>query len=201
MQPDKADLDSDNPDTENGEMDHPDHANEVDQAFGDGAENAQLESAAPSDTAEQRALVAEKEALVARAELENYRKRVQRDTEMQLKYANLPLVKDLLDVWDNLQRAMDAADADDPATKALREGVGMVSQQMTDVLGRYGCKRVSALGEEFDPNIHEAISQMASDEYASGTVMNEVAVGYLLHDRVVRPSHVIVSTGAASDEA
>lgn len=185
--PEQADLESAGDDVL-------DHGAGVDQALEDGFD-AKPE-AAPQKTDSQRVIDAEQEALRARAEMENFRKRMQRDSEQQLKYANMPLVRDLLDVWDNLQRALDAANADDDATKSLREGVGMVSQQMTDALAKYGCKRIEALGKEFDPNVHEAISQMPSEEYEKGVVMNEVAVGYLLHDRVVRPSHVIVSTGS-----
>lgn len=187
-------LDSQDYSAPDGEMEH---AADFDQAF-DGEMDVAEPAAAPKSDS-QRVLDAEKEVLQARAEMENFRKRMQRDSEMQLKYANMPLVRDLLDVSDNLQRALDAANPDDEATKGLRDGVEMVRRQMTDTLAKYGCKPIEALGVEFDPNVHEAISQMPSEEYASGTVMNEVAVGYVLHDRVVRPSHVIVSTGRPSD--
>ena len=177
-----------------------DNAADTDQFFADRSGQGERASNAGERSPDERVAEAEKEALRARAEMENFRKRMQRDLEQQIKYANLPLVRDLLEVWDNLQRAMGAAEGENPSTKALREGVAMVSQQMTDVLSRYGCRRIDALGETFDPNVHEAISQMSSDEYESGKVMNEVAVGYLLHDRVVRPSQVIVSTGPANQK-
>lgn len=166
----------------------------VDEALEGVLEESKEEPATPKSDS-QRVQEAEKEALLARAEMENFRKRMQRESEQTLKYANMNLVRDLLEVGDNLQRAIEAG-ADDEATKGLRDGVAMVSQQMKDVLGRYGCKPIPALGEEFDPNVHEAISQLPSEEYASGMVMNEVAVGYMLHDRVVRPSNVVVSSGA-----
>ncbi|MEC8555080.1 MAG: nucleotide exchange factor GrpE [Planctomycetota bacterium] len=165
----------------------------VDEALEGVLEESQEEPTPPKSDS-QRVQEAEKEVLLARAEMENFRKRMQRESEQTLKYANMNLVRDLLEVGDNLQRAIEAG-ADDEATKGLRDGVAMVSQQMTDVLGRYGCKPIPALGEEFDPNVHEAISQLPSEEYASGMVMNEVAVGYMLHDRVVRPSNVVVSSG------
>lgn len=149
-------------------------------------------------TAEQRAAEAEREVLRARADLENFRKRMQRDAEQQLKYANLPLVRDLIDVVDNLNRAMDAARQDAANATALRDGVGMVLSQMATILGKYGCKQIESVGREFDPNVHEAIAQMPSPEHPPGTVAQEVASGYLLHDRVVRPSSVIVSTGPQS---
>lgn len=143
---------------------------------------------------------AERRVLLAQAELDNFRKRTKKDTEQQLKYANLPLVRDLLDVIDNLQRATSAATSDtnhqaSASNQALVEGVRMVLQQFQTALAKYGCQPIQALGCPFDPNFHEAIAQMPSNEYQAGTIAQEVAVGYLLHDRVVRPSSVIVSAG------
>ena len=142
--------------------------------------------------------VAEAEVLRSRAEMENYRKRMQRDADQQLKFANVPIVRDLLDVIDNLNRALEAARGDETNTKALLDGVQMVSQQFTDVLAKHGCKSIEAVGIEFDPHIHQAIAQMPSPDQPAGKVAMEVAVGYRLHDRVIRPAQVIVSTGSAS---
>ncbi len=144
----------------------------------------------------QKLMAAEQEILRGRAELENFRKRMQRDTEQQLKFANVPLVRDLLDVIDNLNRAVDAARAGESNTKALIDGVHMVSQQFSQVLSKHGCKPIEALGAEFDPNFHAAVTQMPSLEFAAGKVAQEVAVGFVLHDRVIRPAQVIVSTGS-----
>lgn len=167
----------------------------VDQAL---AENAE------EKTVEQRLAEAERNVLMAQAEMENFRKRMQRESDQLLKYANLPLVRDLLDIIDNLNRASDSAKSEaaksdaskSETSQALLAGVAMVTQQFTTVLAKYGCKPIESTGKQFDPNIHQAISQMPSAEHAAGTVANEVAVGYMLHDRVVRPSCVIVSTGA-----
>lgn len=149
---------------------------------------------------EKRLADAERQMLLAQAELENFRQRMKRDTDQQLKYSNLPLVRDLLDVIDNLNRATESAGQaqaeHDPARgQALLDGVRMVVRQFESVLNKYGCKPIQAVGQPFDPNFHEAISQMPSPVHAAGTVAHEVAVGYTLHDRVVRPSSVIVSTG------
>ena len=142
--------------------------------------------------------IAEAEVLRSRAEMENYRKRMQRDADQQLKFANVPIVRDLLDVIDNLNRAIDAARGDETNTKALIDGVQMVSQQFTDALAKHGCKPIEAVGADFDPNIHQAIAQVPSPEFQAGKVAMEVAVGFRLHDRVIRPAQVIVSTGSAS---
>ncbi|GAB5404220.1 MAG: nucleotide exchange factor GrpE [Aureliella sp.] len=139
---------------------------------------------------------AQQEVLRVRAEMENFRKRQQRESDAALKYANMNLVRDLLEAVDNLKRATDAAQDDNASAAALRDGVVMVGQQIEGVLEKYGCKAIDALGCEFDPNVHEAIGQMPSEEHAAGIVAQEVAVGYRLHDRVVRPSSVLVSTGA-----
>lgn len=169
----------------------------VDEALQQELDSSRQETqAAAPPSAEQRAQAAEREVLRARADLENYRKRMQRDSEQQLKYANVPLIRDLVEVVDNLNRAMEAASQDAANASVLRDGVGMVLNQLATVLGKYGCKQIESVGHEFDPNVHEAIAQLPSEEHAVGIVSQEVAAGYLLHDRVVRPSSVIVSSGA-----
>ncbi len=145
--------------------------------------------------------IAEAEVLRGRAEMENFRKRMQRDSDQQLKFANVPIVRDLLDVIDNLNRALESARGDESNAKALIEGVQMVSQQFTDVLAKHGCKAIDAVGTDFDPNIHQAIAQMPSPQFAAGKVAQQLALGFMLHDRVIRPAQVIVSTGAANEPA
>ena len=135
--------------------------------------------------------------LKAQAELENFRKRLLRDTEQQLKYALLPLVRDLVEVVDNLNRASDAATSGG-STDGLVAGVKLVQHQFHSVLAKYSCKPIESVGQPFDPNFHQAIAQQPSDQYAAGLIMMETSVGYVMHDRVVRPSMVIVSTGPAA---
>ena len=134
--------------------------------------------------------------LKAQAELENFRKRLARDFESQLKYASLPLLRDLLDVIDNLNRALGVTDAS-PSVQALLDGVKMVQGQLETVMLKYHCKPIPAVGAPFDPNFHQAVTQAPSDTIPAGNVVQEVSVGYTMHDRVIRPSMVIVSTGSA----
>lgn len=141
---------------------------------------------------------AEDRALRAQAELENYRKRAQREMLEERKYAALDLIRDLLPVVDNLDRAI-AASAQSQNAAGLLEGVKLVAHQMEQVLTRHHCTRIATTGTGFDPNLHQAIAQEASAEHASGIVTREVQVGYSLHDRVVRPAQVFVSTGAAGE--
>lgn len=132
--------------------------------------------------------------LRSQAELENFRKRSRREMEDHAKYASLPLLNDLLAVFDNLDRAIESAEGGGESG-ALVEGVQMVSQQLQQVLERYQCKRIEAIGQPFDPNLHEAVQMEPSSEYAANIVSRELQVGYVLHDRVIRPSQVFVSTG------
>ncbi len=143
---------------------------------------------------------AEKRVLMAEAEKDNFRKRVKQDYEIQLRYANLSMMQDLLPVRDNLERALSAA-ADSGESAGLREGVAMVAKLLADTLAKYHCVPIAALGEVFDPNYHEAIQQTPSQQYPAGSVALEVTTGYRLHERVVRPSQVIVSTGPAPEES
>lgn len=136
---------------------------------------------------------AEGRALRAQAELENFRRRIRREMDEERKFANQPLITELLPAIDNLNRAVSAA-TENPEAGGLLEGVTMVAQQLLDTLEKFHCKKVEAVGQVFDPNLHEAIQQMPS-EYESGKVCLVVQDGYVLHDRVVRPSQAIISTG------
>jgi molecular chaperone GrpE len=136
--------------------------------------------------------------LRARAEFDNYRKRVARDAERTRKLAAENILKDLLPVADNFERALDHA-AGDPAS--LMEGVAMVYKQFADVLARHGLEPIPAVGEIFDPNVHEALSRMPSDEHAEDQVAQEYQKGYRLGDMVLRPAKVVISSGAPDGEA
>ena len=136
-------------------------------------------------------------ALRAHAELENYRKRARRELEDERRYANLPLLRDLLPVVDNIQRAIAAAEKSSEQGLLL-DGIKMVAQTLENALARHHCQRIDALSKPFDPAFHEAISQTPSAEHAVHTVLMVVQDGYTLHDRVVRPAQVIVSTVPAA---
>ncbi|HVW00293.1 MAG TPA: nucleotide exchange factor GrpE [Planctomycetaceae bacterium] len=130
------------------------------------------------------------------ADFENYRKRAQKEAETEQQYRVLPIARDLLPVLDNLQRALQAAKGSRDIDQLL-QGVGMVAQQFEDILGRHQIKPIEAVGQPFDPNLHEAIQQAPSAEHPAMTVLHDVERGYRLHDRVVRPTKVIVSTKPA----
>lgn len=139
---------------------------------------------------------ADKRELLNAADMENFRKRTRQNTQEQLRYASLPVMNDVLEAADNLQRAVDAADADTDSG-GLLEGVKMVAQQISSILEKHGCQKIETIGQPFDPNCHEAVQMQASDEFPANTVMLEVRTGFKLHDRVIRTAQVFVSTGPA----
>lgn len=127
-----------------------------------------------------------------RAELENFKRRMQREKSEALRFASEGLVRDLLPVLDNLERAIAHAESGGNG-QPLVEGVRMVLKSATDVLERYGVTRVDAVGEAFDPARHEAIAQVPDPEREPNQVVEQLLPGYALHDRLLRPAQVTVS--------
>ncbi len=137
--------------------------------------------------------------LRAHAEMDNLRKRTERDKEDTAKYAISKFAREVLAVGDNLQRATaavppGAADAD-PALKALVDGVSMTEREFVNVLERNGVKRIDPEGQPFNPHQHQAMIEVEQPEVAAGTVVQVYAPGYILEDRVLRPAMVVVAKG------
>jgi len=128
------------------------------------------------------------------AEFDNYKKRTAREFEDIIKRANVRLLRELVDIVDNFERAM-SADAEDHSHKAYRQGVELIYNQLSALLTKEGITPIEAVGKPFDPHYHEAVMQSASDEYDEGTVMQEIQKGYCIGDKVLRHSRVIVSSG------
>ena len=136
--------------------------------------------------------------LRAQAELQNYRKRAQKEAEEQRQYQALPVARDLLPALDNLYRALAAAESSG-SVKDLVNGVRLVAKQIEAALGRHDVVSFDSAGKPFDPNLHQAIQQVQTDEHPPMTVVHEVERGFMLKDRVVRPATVIVSTPSSGD--
>ena len=160
---------------------------------------SELDTGAQAGSLQEQLNEAEKKHLMAVAELDNFRKRSRLSTQEQIRYASLPLMSEMLESIDNLQRAIDAAE-DDPTGSGLLEGVKMVAGQLLTILENHGCKKIESVGKPFDPNLHQAVQMQTSDAFDANTVMMELRPGYQLHDRVIRPSQVFVSTGNKSGE-
>ena len=130
--------------------------------------------------------------LRARAELENYRTRVHRQMEEDRKYASIDLLRDLLPVWDNLGRALDAVEKMHNM-ETLAEGVKLVYAQLLQVLDKYHCVPLEPLYQPFDPNYQESIAMLPNADYPPNTVIEQTTVGFKLYDRVVRPAQVVLA--------
>ncbi len=128
----------------------------------------------------------------ARADLENYRKRMQREMEDDRKYGAISVIKAILPGLDNLQRAVKAAATSKNADELIT-GVEMVLKQFDQSLAGLGATPIEAIGQPFDPNCHEAIAQVPNADHPPMTVLDDIERGYRLHDRIIRPTKVIVS--------
>ena len=136
--------------------------------------------------------------LRALADLENYRTRINRQMAEERKYANMDFMREILPVWDNIGRTLEAADTAHNL-ESLVEGVRMVHLQLLDVLTKYHCEKIEAQFQPFDPNFHESVALIPNEEYPANTVIEEVQTGFRLFDRVVRPSQVVLASGTETD--
>ena len=133
------------------------------------------------------------------ADFENFRRRSSREVEDSRQRGTQGAIKDLLPVFDNLERATAHVD-DSTSVESMVKGLEMVHKQFLDVLGKIGIERVPAVGEGFDPNVHESIQYEHSDEHAAGVVMTELQPGYRMGKMLLRPALVVVSRGPAAAE-
>ena len=137
-------------------------------------------------------LAAEKDRVLRlSAEFENYKKRRQRELNEFKKFANEMVFKQLLSVVDNLERAISAAEEN--IESGLLEGVMLTHKEIITLLETFNVKAIEAQSQTFDPNFHQAVTQVETDEHPDNTVITVLQKGYLLHDRLIRPAMVVVS--------
>ncbi len=167
----------------------------ADQATPDaGAPREEAPSPEAAAAAEKEALKAEVEKLryellLQRADFENTRKRLERQKEEDVKYAVLPMTRELVTVIDTLEIALTHATPDDP----MRQGVGMVFDSFLKTMEQFKVRRIEAAGQPFDPKLHEAMGMLADPSKPDNTVLSVQRPGYMLHDRLVRPAGVLIN--------
>lgn len=137
------------------------------------------------------------------ADFDNFRKRTRKDLEDAERRGKEEVIREVLPVLDNLERALGAsaalsADAGAAEVKAIMDGVKMVLKLFEDQATRMGLSKVKTVGERFDPALHDAIQQVETDEQPAGTVMQEIVAGYRLGDKLVRPAMVVVARKPAA---
>jgi len=131
--------------------------------------------------------------LRASAEFENYKKRSARDMADFRKFANETLIKEMLSVVDNLERALDSTSLDQPEDKSVAEGVQMTLTEILKIFEKLQVKPIESLGKTFDPGFHQAVMVEETDIHPDNTVLKELHRGYLMHDKLIRPAMVVVS--------
>jgi molecular chaperone GrpE len=170
--------------------------------FETAVEEAQMDdqTAAPAAEAEQdnwqsKFLLLQDQFTRLAADFDNYRKRIREEQESLARYGAQKTVLEMLPVLDNLERAAGSLSANsDP--KVLFDSFKIVQKQLLDRMEVLGVKKITSIGQEFDPQFHEAVNRMESLEFPENTIMYEAQSGYTLHDKVIRPAMVVVSTGA-----
>ncbi|MFZ5980599.1 MAG: nucleotide exchange factor GrpE [Candidatus Zixiibacteriota bacterium] len=133
------------------------------------------------------------------ADFDNYKKRTARQFDEIIRAANARVLGEFLEIVDNFERALQHGD-ESTDFQAFRKGVELILGQMRDLLVRYDIKPIEAVGQPFDPNRHEALMKVVSDEYDEGLVAMEISKGYMQGDRVIRYSKVAVSSGAEKEK-
>lgn len=177
---------------EDAEAENEDAAEAVDQDGGD-ADNL---------TPEEEAADLKDKLLRALADMENLRRRSQKDREDALKYSAANFARDMLSVADNLRRAIESipeeGDPDGAALVGFIEGIALTEKELLSTLERHGIRKIEPMGEKFDPQFHEAMFEIPTEDAENGTVLQVVEVGYVIHDRLLRPAKVgIAKAGTA----
>ena len=171
---------------------------ETPESSGEGFSNP-LEALAAENTRQEEEIASLKDQILrTAAEMENLRRRTQKDVADARSFSISGFARDILGVSDNLRRAIehvDDADKEQSGLKSLIEGVEMTERELQNVLEKNGVKRISPEGEKFDPNFHQAMFEIPNTEVPNNTVVQVVQVGYVIGERVLRPAMVGVSKG------
>jgi molecular chaperone GrpE len=167
------------------------------------AGNGEVAEAGPADrlaAAQAEAARLRDQLLRTAADFDNYRKRSRKEAEDAQRRGKEAALKELLPVFDNLERAAQHADSA-PEAKSVADGLRIVLKQFVDTMGKLGIKRVTAVGVPFDPSVHEAIQHIESAEHPAGVVLAEIQPGYTMNDQLLRAALVVVSKGAPQAES
>ena len=154
------------------------------------------EQVSETDQLQQQVADANDNVLRIQAEMQNMRRRAERDVENAHKFALDKFSADLLPVVDNLERALTAIDAEDESQKAIAEGIQLTLKSFLDVLVRFKIEAVDPAGEPFDANLHQAVSMVPNPDLEPNTVMDVFQKGYTLNGRLIRPAMVVVSSAS-----
>jgi len=190
QEPETNENDAVESDANNDEQAQPVSNEEIEQ------ELMQEEQLSETEQLQQQVADANDQVLRIQAEMQNVRRRVERDIENAHKYALDKFSADLLPVVDNLERALSAISVDDESQKAVAEGIELTLKSFVDVLTRFKIEPVDPAGQPFDANLHQAVSMVPNPDLEPNTVMDVFQKGYTLNGRLIRPAMVVVSQGS-----
>jgi len=171
-----------------------------DEQIIDGEEDPIKELEAKLEAKEKEAAETYDRLLRASAEFDNYKKRSSREMEEFRKFANQALIKEMLSVVDNLELALNSTNDHKAIDKDLLQGLEMTHREILKVFERFNVKPIDARGQPFDPTFHEAVMQEETNDSPKNTVINELQRGYMIHDRLLRPSMVVVAKPKESSD-
>ncbi|MDX2440451.1 MAG: nucleotide exchange factor GrpE [Desulfobacterales bacterium] len=166
---------------------------EIKDAAGDPLKGIQVEL----ETAKQEAKETHDRFLRVSAEFENYKKRSTREMDDFRKYSNQSLIKEMLAVVDNLERALNSSNGNSSIDKCMADGVNLTLKEILKVFEKFNVKPIESIGQPFDPTFHQAMMQEETDEHPENTIITELQKGYMIHDRLLRPSMVVVAAPKA----
>jgi molecular chaperone GrpE len=199
----RSDVDNDNKDAVSSQLaDTPEAENPTDPAAAEGTD-AQSVNPAPSEVDSLHQQIADKDKELAElrdkylrvlADTDNARKRIRQQSEDSVRLQRENILRDLLPIVDNLERAVEAARGGSGADQPIVAGVEMVLRSLIDFLRSHGVTQVSAVGQQFDPQLHEAVDHVHSPEHPPNTVVSEFHRGYVIGDRTLRPARVTVAS-------
>lgn len=158
-------------------------------------ENEAAELLAQLTAAQEEIASLREQALRAQADVQNIRRRAEQDVEKAHKFGLEKFANEMLPIVDNLERALDACNADEEAVKALAEGVEMTLKMFVSGLKKFQIEQINPLGETFDPSLHQAMSMVEAEDAKPNTVVAVMQKGYTLHGRLIRPAMVMVAKG------
>jgi molecular chaperone GrpE len=164
-----------------------------------GADDPMKELEAKLEAKEKEAVETYDRFLRVSAEFDNYKKRSSREMEEFRKFANQSLIKEMLSVVDNLELAMNSTNGHKAIDKDLLQGLEMTHKEILKVFEKFNVKPIDAKGQPFDPTFHEAVMQEETNDSPKNTVINELQRGYMIHDRLLRPSMVVVAKPKNND--
>ena len=170
-----------------------DSGEEKNDAAGDPLKETQAEL----ETAKQETKETYDRFLRVSAEFENYKKRSAREMDDFRKYANQSLIKEMLAVVDNLERALNSSNGSSSNDKCMADGVNLTLKEILKVFEKFNVKPIESIGQPFDPTFHQAMMQEETDEHPENTIITELQKGYMIHDRLLRPSMVVVAAAKA----